>query len=170
MFVHLCQFFPVIEQISILIFTKMINLYQFSFWNISLHSFNRQWNRVLISLIILNQMLIAQCNGYEIMRPSAFRLVPYELRFHYAILSAWNLSGKWRLSDGPVQLVAWMYNLTFCSVLLVDTTLKENGKCSRCLLDGRVKNNTTPKQCHISVSLSYSNSNVLYDCNWGLIL
>ena len=148
----------------------MINLYQFSFWNISLHSLNRQWNRVLISLIILNWMLIAQCNGYEIMRPSAFRSVPYELHFHYAILSAWNLSAKWRLNDGPVQLVAWMCNLTFCSVLLVDTTPKENGKCSRCLLDRRVRNNTSHKQCHISVSLSYSYNNVLYDCIWDLIL
>ena len=40
--------------------------------------------------------VIAQCNGYRIMTPSAFRLVPYKLRFHYAILSAtgYDLPGK----------------------------------------------------------------------------
>lgn len=33
-------------------------------------------------------MLIAQSNGYRTMTPSAFRLVPYEPRFHCAILSS----------------------------------------------------------------------------------
>lgn len=41
-------------------------------------------------------MLIAQLNGYRIMIPSAFTLVSYQPRFHYAFLSetGYDLQGK----------------------------------------------------------------------------
>lgn len=31
---------------------------------------------------------VAQCTGYRVTTPSAFILLPYKIRFHYAILSA----------------------------------------------------------------------------------
>ena len=44
-------------------------------------------------------MLIAQCNGNEIITPSALRLVPYKPRFHYASLftTGYDLQGKSKL-------------------------------------------------------------------------
>lgn len=33
-------------------------------------------------------MQAAQRNGYKIMKPSAFTLIPYKPRYHYSILSA----------------------------------------------------------------------------------
>lgn len=33
-------------------------------------------------------MLTAQCNGFRIMTPATFRLVPYKLCCHYAVLPA----------------------------------------------------------------------------------
>lgn len=49
-------------------------------------------------------MLIAQCNGYRIMTPSAFRLVPFKPRFH-AILSASGHEISWGNEGHPVRIV-----------------------------------------------------------------
>lgn len=42
----------------------------------------------LLLCVIMEQMLTAQCNGYRIMTPSAFRLVSCKPCINYAILSA----------------------------------------------------------------------------------
>lgn len=50
-------------------------------------------------------MLIAQCNGYRIMTPSAFRLVPFKPHFHAAILPASGHEISWGNEGHPVRLV-----------------------------------------------------------------
>lgn len=48
-------------------------------------------------------MLIAKCNGYRTMTPSAFRLVPFKPRFHAVIFCASGHVISWGNEGDPVR-------------------------------------------------------------------